>query len=325
MLTIWMRDTLTPTENLIESLLIEESVERLERNYQLANFYLAQGDLQNAQGVFTNLTQSYDLSNAQQEEFDKLEQLLGIKIDMINTGKSWHELSTEQNDLLSLFSLDSTSAAGMQSRAVLSYRDMVDFGLPIPSKEGDNRDISPISIYSETFKAFPEKVNDHFIIEYALASYEDIHEVEIAIYNSQGSSVLDFLIVTRANQFLVVPKEWKDDVYWAIKMVNGKESARERIVINKEGLIINKSVPDEIIEERLQIFPNPAGNYFFVKTNYTGKLIMEIRNVLGVKIMAVDINDPLTKISSESWSSGIYFINLLNNDGLVASQKLIIK
>ncbi|MBL4593229.1 MAG: T9SS type A sorting domain-containing protein [Flavobacteriales bacterium] len=79
-------------------------------------------------------------------------------------------------------------------------------------------------------------------------------------------------------------------------------------------------VDENIVVSRLEIYPNPAINYFQI--SHTEKINgIEIYNLSGKKVM--EINQPQDKINIESLLSGVYFVKINGNNGVVV-EKLVI-
>jgi len=69
------------------------------------------------------------------------------------------------------------------------------------------------------------------------------------------------------------------------------------------------------------IYPNPADHYLIIQTSATKNKI-EICDVQGRKVMGLNIDETQNRIDISSLSSGIYNIQVLNNEGL-SSMKFI--
>jgi hypothetical protein len=82
---------------------------------------------------------------------------------------------------------------------------------------------------------------------------------------------------------------------------------------------------DEVEELNFGIFPNPTSTSFAVRAE--GRIAsIRVSNNLGQIIYQTNINNQdVAFVNSEAWSSGIYFVELFDNKGNSAIQKLIIE
>jgi hypothetical protein len=112
-----------------------------------------------------------------------------------------------------------------------------------------------------------------------------------------------------------LPISFQDDrslrVIYFIK--NGIEYGNEAVV----G-IDQKPLP----EYGFTIYPNPAGNQIFIKTNFVEKGTIQIINLHGQIIHETSLEEALTGISTKSLKPGIILIKLIGSKG-VAVKKFI--
>jgi len=331
-----MRDTMPESPDTLETLLINEN--SLNRKYQLVNFYLTNGNTQNAQTVFSSIPQSFELSNKEQNEYDKLSQLFNIQTNLKDANKTWFEMSEDQKAVITTLAEDSTTRAGMQSRAVLSLVDGTDYGYPIPViEEGGNKSMNPVPIvYKETFEVYPQTASDYFITEYALGEKENLKDVKIAVFDNAGKEIIDFEIITSANQFLTECENWKEGTYWCRKFTNNKVTAEEKVIISRgtsQTEDDSKASGISITEngKTLEIYPNPAKDYFFVSYNLAdvkGKEIkMQITDVKGsiVKETILAKSTKQSKISTSNWRKGIYTVSIISGSEVFETIKVVIE
>lgn len=64
------------------------------------------------------------------------------------------------------------------------------------------------------------------------------------------------------------------------------------------------------LSNNANIYPNPANNYFYVKTK-TGESV-SISDICGKNIMNIKANTNIIKVSTQNLNPGIYFVNTLN-------------
>lgn len=88
----------------------------------------------------------------------------------------------------------------------------------------------------------------------------------------------------------------------------------EEAIVNVHNLLL----PDN----SLIIYPNPAGNQIFIKTNFVEKGTIQIINLHGQIIQETSLEEALTGISTKSLKPGIFLIKLIGSKG-VAVKKFI--
>ncbi len=77
----------------------------------------------------------------------------------------------------------------------------------------------------------------------------------------------------------------------------------------------------------LNLYPNPASDVLFVQNksqDANSVFTLEIYSTLGEKVKELQLNQNLSQISTSDIASGLYFVVLKNNSGIVSQQKLII-
>ena len=331
-----MRDTMPESSDTLETLLISEN--SLNRKYQLVNFYLTKGNTQNAQTVFSTIPQNFELSSKEQNEYDKLSQLFNIQTNLKDANKTWFEMSEVQKAIVTTLAEDSTTRAGMQSRAVLSLVDGIDYGYPMPEiEEGGNKSMNPDPIvYKEIFEVYPQTANDYFITEYALGEKENLKDVKIAVFDNAGKEVINFKIITSANQFLTECEDWKEGTYWCRKFMNNKVTAEEKVVISRSGTVSGNN--DKALalynlekEKTLEIYPNPAKEYFFISYNLKEikekEITLQITDVKGriIKETTLEKFANQSKISTSSWRKGIYTVSIISGSEMIETVKVVVE
>jgi hypothetical protein len=83
--------------------------------------------------------------------------------------------------------------------------------------------------------------------------------------------------------------------------------------------VINTTGVNEISEEELLIFPNPANEMIWVKAN-TGNISMF--DAAGKLVYSSVINSEITRVDLNGISSGIYLIEITNENGVVREKFL---
>jgi bilirubin oxidase len=96
------------------------------------------------------------------------------------------------------------------------------------------------------------------------------------------------------------------------------------VVMPNTSVGINKNA---LTNNEIKIYPNPASKKFYIELNNfvpENKINMDVYNTTGELILSRDLNKRSTSVNSDSWPSGIYFINL-KIDNYTVSRKLIIE
>jgi len=91
----------------------------------------------------------------------------------------------------------------------------------------------------------------------------------------------------------------------------GSSSTTEGAILKFRELAIVTGLEDpDVVDGKLNIFPNPTSGKLFVFND--GKTTLEITNVVGEIILRKEIYDRETEIDISAQSSGIYFVKLGN-------------
>lgn len=304
----------------IENLLLNESQQRISRSYELIEFYLSRGKVQEAQTILNLIPQNHFLNSSEQMEYNKFTSLYNIKKDLLESDKSWFEIDSTQLETLNLLAIDSTTNAGMQSRAILSLVKGIDYGLPIPMKVNTMQRQFPDPI-EDTFNVFPKIADNYFIIENIIPFDVKQHNLKIEILNSKHEIMFEDSIRSTNEQFLIESLKWENGVYLCRRIKNG--------VIEKTSTVIIKRGSDNsflnIDQEEFKVFPNPSEEHFFIASNVKRDVEVTITNNLGQVIKSFSLKEMLTGVSTLSWSSGIYFINFMIDESQKEVVKIIVK
>ena len=78
----------------------------------------------------------------------------------------------------------------------------------------------------------------------------------------------------------------------------------------------------------VNVFPNPANDNLTISHNLTTKdgiISLEIMDVMGRVLMNKTINNTNNQIDINQLSSGLYFYNIIQNDKMVQSGKLVVE
>lgn len=75
--------------------------------------------------------------------------------------------------------------------------------------------------------------------------------------------------------------------------------------------------------ESIQLYPNPAQNYFYIESVDNEKISVEIINTNGHIVKQLDSEENKSKIGIEQLSKGMYFVKITNAQGDITTKKLI--
>lgn len=80
-----------------------------------------------------------------------------------------------------------------------------------------------------------------------------------------------------------------------------------------------------IFKTPIEIFPNPAADFVYVKININELTKITVRNNLGVLVYEKNSFDGLNKIDLSFFSAGLYFINISANNTLITRKIIHLK
>ena len=83
--------------------------------------------------------------------------------------------------------------------------------------------------------------------------------------------------------------------------------------------ILHVTFPTIAEDNRLNVFPNPANNYFVVDFKNEASVQMQVLNALG-EIIYKENFDKRTEVKTEHWTTGVYFIRIKNNIQVITIQ-----
>jgi len=101
------------------------------------------------------------------------------------------------------------------------------------------------------------------------------------------------------------------------------------MVINGDGTILNgikgdirTDIKSVKANNYYDIYPNPFGNSLIINNLKSVKQII-ICNIIGQKVLSVNISKTTTKINTESLNKGIYLITIIDNNNNIFTTKII--
>jgi len=116
--------------------------------------------------------------------------------------------------------------------------------------------------------------------------------------------------------------------YWRVKAIQGLDTTFWSATWS--FTTANETSIDEQMQQAFTIYPNPANDYFQLKTEViTGqKAKLEIYNIIGSKVYAQDVSfgadKQLVTIQLDNFKTGLYFVKLINGNNAF-TQRLIIE
>jgi len=150
------------------------------------------------------------------------------------------------------------------------------------------------------------------VLKWKLASSETTHEIDMTFSDDKYSCE-------------ILPQHKFETVYFMITATDNKGG---ETLYNDGRYYINQSTGIEKLNtEKISIFPNPADNYLYIKSNTENSLFdIAIYNALGNNVILLkNINiSSKYKIELNNIQSGLYFVNI-KNEKQDLTYKLIIK
>lgn len=100
----------------------------------------------------------------------------------------------------------------------------------------------------------------------------------------------------------------------------------DRVISSNEiNAIMNQSVSlNDLTAKSFSVFPNPAKDFIQLSNLIIGSQI-EILDISGKTISSFSNDSETVSISTMNFNSGVYFVNVLNSDGMKATQKFIVE
>ena len=150
------------------------------------------------------------------------------------------------------------------------------------------------------------------VLKWKLASSETTHEIDMTFSDDKYSCE-------------ILPQHKFESVYF---MITATDNKGDETLYTDGRYYINQSTGIEKLNtEKISIFPNPADNYLYIKSNTENSLFdIAIYNALGNNVILLkNINiSSKYKIELNNIQSGLYFVNI-KNEKQDLTYKLIIK
>lgn len=174
-----------------------------------------------------------------------------------------------------------------------------------------------------------------------ILSFARIYQNKAAIILSNFGSETENVNISLENSSL------EDGTYKAADLISGNQidtisvesgsivnwQLSDKVLSNRETriLLISKSNQTTLVEETdepgdFSVFPNPAEEYFKVNFENTvsGSKLVEVYNMLGKKLYEKKITGKQHKISTSSWTPGIYLVRVKTNE-FTKTRRLLVK
>lgn len=90
-------------------------------------------------------------------------------------------------------------------------------------------------------------------------------------------------------------------------------------------VIIPDTIPSQIIDHNkfINIYPNPVSNICWIERSQNGPLHIQLFDIFGNCLLQQVSDENKTKINLESYSNGIYFIRIIQNNNRINSYKIV--
>jgi len=325
-----MTDSIQP-DNLIALNINEKG---LTARYRLMSAYAATRDIQNAENVFSAIPVDFQLSENEQIEYNLMSQFTALQFGMMSENKTWFSLLPEQKSTLETLAENGKSLAGIQSRAVLSlvYGTVYDDEIEIPTVE-NNKNAQPKPLVNEHFTAYPSHADDWFIVDYALNESEAAKDVEIALFDTKNTKVLNFEVKNRQDQLLGECGDLAAGTYILRKTISNKTAAEITIEIgNGQNSQLTHNVDIQGDNQILifAVYPNPAITSVSVvwKIKNLGKsgIRLQITDISGKLVRTEILNDKqgVKNLSISDLPKSIYSVSLVVDGKVLKNEKLIV-
>jgi photosystem II stability/assembly factor-like uncharacterized protein len=126
--------------------------------------------------------------------------------------------------------------------------------------------------------------------------------------------------ITWNSQFI---NEYFDDIYFTNNNI-GYAVGLNGIFKTENGGNLN--IKTSIIND-LKVYPNPTANIFFIKINdeFSNNFNFELENILGKRIMNINLKSNENTVDLSNYSNGIYFYKIFNSENETIKTGKIIK
>ncbi|MGE0567772.1 MAG: T9SS type A sorting domain-containing protein [Bacteroidia bacterium] len=91
------------------------------------------------------------------------------------------------------------------------------------------------------------------------------------------------------------------------------------------NFVISAGINSQSFTADVSVFPNPAENYIKIKTNLSESVTIEIIDVFGKILLTEKHSDNLTTVDITTIKCGVYFLHLVDKNGIIRGKTKIIK
>jgi hypothetical protein len=154
-------------------------------------------------------------------------------------------------------------------------------------------------------------------------SWKVVNEINLAAYELEGSfDGIRFFKITS------IAAMQNDSYNFLHEQVIRQHYFYRLRMVDKDGSYQHSSIISvkQSINPTISIYPNPTSDYLIVeKSEFLSNAYLQIRGLDGKLLYNVPFNQYMQKISLSNCKNGTYFIQLLQHDKVIQSQKFMIK
>ena len=173
-----------------------------------------------------------------------------------------------------------------------------------------------------------EPIFDASVINGNYASHEPIEITAITESNPTGDQ---YLIIEPSNELPYTINEGEEFFFNISPNALAERSIAETIikVESSYGVVFfNVTVDGELLSisevaSTTKIYPNPANSSVSVVAENDIESV-KVYNVLGALVETIPANGKSVNVSLNSYSNGVYFFNILQSDGTVSNQRVVV-
>ena len=232
---IYLRDTVNSwAPDSLEALLQNEN--RLSAKYNLAFYYLKNGDTALMNSELSNIPTAFTLlAGEQQTHQDYLIYIGLLQALQYDTINGHYPDSSQTATLFALadtcYDLPSAYARNMLIHfGLITYDEPVYFPLALSSSVTWQNPFKEIDFpKSSSLSLFPNPAGDYFIVEYAIAHHYE--QAMIVIHDMKGKLVRSFQIKGKQNQVVIPTGDLNNGVYIVSLYINNKLEDSKKITI----------------------------------------------------------------------------------------------
>ena len=322
-------------------ILLLQTANTLQTDYQLVNVYLQQKDVAIAEQLFEQIPAKYELTQLQIVEHEKMSEIIDLQIALITANRTIQKLTELERQTLNELATDTLHKAGGVDRNILTINELAEFtyGIIIPILEAPQDYSTPPEMPNLVFNLSPNPADDYFIVEYELPVY-NFTNGSFSMFNFENKKVYEQQLTNRVYQLLIETASFTPGTYVCKLSSDGKEYAQELITIKADQMTTEQSEQSEELKTRidlqllsspLAIFPNPANDFVVVKYNFTinnftiGNIIFTDNTGKIVKTEIITTNTGQQTISTTNLSKGMYNISIQIDGIIIETNKIIIE